>query len=311
MLYIIDHHIQPIAIEQITNKKITVGCITMEELQKIYLKFGFSLSAIKECTNDHIHYRNYMNVYDEFSFGIINRINFDMIYKDRHRIGFFLSTNAFFVVNYSGEDDWTRQAFTRALRRFKPENITLEKVVYSFMDEVVYHDDVALEHMEYKINLLEDGIVAGMIHQNFNTDLLDMKKQLLIMRGYYEQLLNIAEHLQGDENDLFEDDKLRFLHLFYEKVSRLSHNTQILRENLVQLREAHDAYLNFCLNQIMKVFTVVTTIFLPLTLIVGWYGMNFTTMPEIRWRYGYLFVIAISILVVIICIVFFKKKKLL
>jgi magnesium transporter len=60
----------------------------------------------------------------------------------------------------------------------------------------------------------------------------------------------------------------------------------------------------------MKVFTVITTIFMPLTLIVGWYGMNFKYMPELNWKYGYLTVIIASILVVSGCIFFFKKKKL-
>jgi magnesium transporter len=59
----------------------------------------------------------------------------------------------------------------------------------------------------------------------------------------------------------------------------------------------------------MKLFTVVTTIFLPLTLIVGWYGMNFTTMPELGWSFGYVYVILLSIIVAIICYIFFKKKK--
>jgi magnesium transporter len=59
----------------------------------------------------------------------------------------------------------------------------------------------------------------------------------------------------------------------------------------------------------MKFFTVVTTIFLPLTLIVGWYGMNFKYMPELTWKYGYFAVIILMIAVVIACLILFKKKK--
>lgn len=83
----------------------------------------------------------------------------------------------------------------------------------------------------------------------------------------------------------------------------------MLQEYSVHVREAYHAQLEYDLNRIMKVFTVVTTIFLPLTLIVGWYGMNFTTIPEITWKYGYLYVILLSIIVAIICIIFFRKKK--
>ena len=61
----------------------------------------------------------------------------------------------------------------------------------------------------------------------------------------------------------------------------------------------------------MKVFTVVTSIFLPLSLIAGWYGMNFRFMPELSWRFGYPLVFILSAAVVIICLCYFKKKKLL
>ena len=59
----------------------------------------------------------------------------------------------------------------------------------------------------------------------------------------------------------------------------------------------------------MKYFTLMTSLFLPLTLIVGWYGMNFTSMPEISWKYGYFYVIILSLLSSVVCIWWFKKKK--
>ena len=71
------------------------------------------------------------------------------------------------------------------------------------------------------------------------------------------------------------------------------------------------AALDYNANLIMKVFTVVTTVFLPLTLIVGWYGMNFKYMPELTSQYGYPAVIILSILVVVLSLLFFKKKRLL
>ena len=84
-----------------------------------------------------------------------------------------------------------------------------------------------------------------------------------------------------------------------------------MRESIVQLREAYDASIDISLNNVMKLFTVVTTIFLPLSLIAGWYGMNFTGMGELTWEFGYPFVIALSVVCVIVCLIIFKKKKLL
>ncbi len=98
--------------------------------------------------------------------------------------------------------------------------------------------------------------------------------------------------------------------MFVGKAERISGSIQLMSENVVHLRESLEAVVNYNLNRIMKVFTVVTSIFLPLTLIVGWYGMNFKMMPELEWEFGYFFVIGLSVLVVVANIVYFRKKKL-
>jgi magnesium transporter len=66
--------------------------------------------------------------------------------------------------------------------------------------------------------------------------------------------------------------------------------------------------LDIRLNNIMKIFTVLSAVFLPLTLITGWYGMNFTAMPELTWRYGYLYVLILAAAVALICIGIFKRR---
>ena len=92
------------------------------------------------------------------------------------------------------------------------------------------------------------------------------------------------------------------------RTERSYQNILNLRESVTQVRESYEAEVDISLNTTMKVFTVVTTIFLPLTLIVGWYGMNFA-IPEYHWKHGYAMVILLSILCVLACIAFFKKRK--
>ena len=96
--------------------------------------------------------------------------------------------------------------------------------------------------------------------------------------------------------------------MFTNRINRLFQGVNNLRDYVTQVREAYQAQVDINQNTLMKLFTVVTTIFLPLTLIVGWYGMNFN-MPEYSLSYGYSVVIIISISIVVICIVWFKKNK--
>ena len=82
-----------------------------------------------------------------------------------------------------------------------------------------------------------------------------------------------------------------------------------LREHTMQVRDLYNAQLDEKRNRTMTLLTVVTTIFMPLTLIAGWYGMNFVYMPELKWRFGYPVVIAVSAAIIVFCLILFRKKK--
>ena len=77
----------------------------------------------------------------------------------------------------------------------------------------------------------------------------------------------------------------------------------------MQVQDVYQSEIGIRQNDVMKVLTIVTTVFLPLTLIAGWYGMNFVHMPELAWKYGYPVVVLISVLIVVISLYIFKKKK--
>ena len=137
--------------------------------------------------------------------------------------------------------------------------------------------------------------------------MLTYKRKLLALRNYYEQFIDIGEILTENENRIFESTAA--FRMFIRKAERLCADVNLLRDGLVLLRETYKSHLDLKLNNTMKLFTVITAFFSPLTLIAGWYGMNFEYMPELRWKYGYLFVIILSISSVISCLVIFKRKK--
>ncbi len=127
------------------------------------------------------------------------------------------------------------------------------------------------------------------------------------MKRYYEPLIDIAEDLEENENGLIDEVAIRFFTMLISRIKRLNYNVSNLRDYVTQVREAYQAQVDIKLNKTMKLFTVITTIFLPLTLIVGWYGMNFTQMPELKSVYGYPSVIVLSLAVVAVCLVYFKR----
>lgn len=300
-------------IEALNPLDVNAGYLTKEQLEENYASLGISEAAVRECLAEKERFRNSFDVYDDFSFGMMNIVDVTDLHHRRDSVAFFVRKNLFVLVELHDEDGSTREMFERAIGRFKT-NVTLEKVIYGIMERLLAGGYQELERAEQRMMEMELTLVRRDVHhkvgEQMNREIFNLKTRLTVQRSYYEQLMDIGETLWENENDLFDDANLRYLKMFAEKAARLSTATRAMCENLVHLREAYQAGMDYELNKIMKLFTVVTTVFLPLTLIVGWYGMNFTTMPELTWRYGYFGVIVLSLAVLVGCLVYFKKKKL-
>jgi len=309
MFYIInDKSLREAQIHEIDEKTIVVGYLTLEELRDNISRLNISDSVLTDCMSEQTRFRNSIDAYDDFSFGIINIMNVMNPTAEKDRIAFIIKRNQFFLIKLIDENDSCRDMFENALKKYK-QNATLEKIIFGILDKLVPGGNEYLEITENKIMEMEQSLINGIDTRDLNKDIFTLRRELSSLMNYYEQLYNIGEELQANQNDLFDEDDLRYFKIFTDKAGRLSHNINGMCENLIHIREALDAALNYNLNRIMKIFTVVTTIFLPLTLIVGWYGMNFENMPELSWVYGYPMVIGLSVLVVFVCILLFKRKR--
>ena len=129
-----------------------------------------------------------------------------------------------------------------------------------------------------------------------------------MLAGYYAQLDDLYAMLADAIPDA-EEHVQRLLEHLSGKAQRLLTMTEQEKEYSLQLREMHQTQVDMRQNQIMKILTIVTTIFLPLSLLVGWYGMNFQGMPELSWKYGYPAVIGVSVLFLLLSLWLCKKKK--
>ena len=126
---------------------------------------------------------------------------------------------------------------------------------------------------------------------------------------YYEQLDAIFDEMAANDNDLLAPDTLKRITILGMRTDRYLSKVCNLQEIVSQMREAYQSQLSIQQNDLMKVFTIVTVLFLPLTLLTGWYGMNFIHMPELQWRFSYPVLIAISLVVVLGLVWYFKRKK--
>lgn len=193
----------------------------------------------------------------------------------------------------------------------------LEEQIESIFEGILERGQKKVESMEKYLIEMEREIVVGKVSRNRNQTIFECKRLLSVWKNDYAQFLNIVEGINGLEqkkeeaqSQMLAEGASCYFRVYENKLRHLTEETQFLYEELVHIREALDAALSFEQNRIMKMFTTVSAIFMPLTLIAGWYGMNFAGMPELLWRHGYAFVWILSLAVVLACVWFFKKKDL-
>lgn len=181
-----------------------------------------------------------------------------------------------------------------------------EFLEYSIKDDVKY-----LTMLEDRLVNLEDKMLSEKVKISPREQLKALqfnRRVALRMSTSYQQLMDMACDFTENENNMFSDSEVEKFANLSERFSRLYHLTEAIREYCLQLHELQLSEIEVRQNKNMTTLTVITAIFLPLTLLVGWYGMNFINMPELQFPYGYLCIFIVSVVVVIGEVIFFKKK---
>ena len=204
-----------------------------------------------------------------------------------------------FVLDEKGivfiDDGSTAENIIQGVQRTKKWKMpSLERFLYDFLDYIVKDDLRLMEKYENELDSMEQSIIDG--DENLPSGRLNtIRSDIRYLRIHYEQLMDLAQEFNENENGFFKLENLRYFRLFIDRAARLHDTSASLRDYTMQLRDLYKAHLDIKQNRIMTVLTVVTTIFMPLTLIVGWYGMNFRYMPELDNRWSYPIVIIVSI----------------
>lgn len=248
---------------------------------------------------------NKVDAYYGYVFGMV--YIFARHQQDAYKISFYIVEQTLIIVC---EDDRCLEELKQEILQLDPCVCTLEKAVRAVLEYVLLSVVKRLDQVENEIAVFDEEMMNPSIHGILNK-FREYRRLMLCMSHYMEQFLDVCENLLEDENTFFHIEHLHQLKIVKDKAIRVEERVRMMEEYVEQLKEEYQFQQDYRLNQTMYVFTVVTVIFLPLTLIVGWYGMNFTSMPEVTWKYGYQFVILLSVSVVGCLLYYLKKKKML
>ena len=286
---------------------LTIGYLNVEELNELNVRFKFDESTIAACKNANTRFRSGVEVHTDYTFTELRILNEHEEADDY--IALFMKRNLMLVVDISDEDGSTRAKYLSAVKKYPADKISCEKVLAAFLDSLLAGDYTVLETIELDLSEQEETLFEKKIDKDFNLHLLQTKKLLSKRHSYYAQLIDITDAVCENDNDIFEEANLIYVDNVSKRIVRLREDTSNLKNTVEHLQDAYSSYLDSNMNNTMKIFTVLTSIFFPLTIIVGWYGMNFQFMPEFAWRYGYVYVIVLSIVTVLIFAIIGKWKK--
>lgn len=181
-------------------------------------------------------------------------------------------------------------------------------LLYRLIDIIVDNYYTVLDSIGQQIEQIEDEIYKGHSGQEFRK-IQRLKKELIYLRKALYPLRDAMSKLIKDESGFIDSSNIRFFNDVYSHVAHLIDSLDTYKDLTSGLMDIYINTQNTRMNEVMKVLTVISTIFIPLTFIVGVEGMNFEFMPELHWEFGYLLVWTVMLGMVVVMIRYFKYKK--
>lgn len=183
-----------------------------------------------------------------------------------------------------------------------------DMILYYIIDRIIVKDYSIMASIEERADEIEISILKNPSHKHAD-DLIHLRRQLYKVRKYLNPLRYIGDSLISNDNLIIEDEDIAHFENINNKTNKLMCNLESLVQDLALVREAFESEIANKTNDLMKVFTVITSIFLPLNLITSMKGMNFESMPLISAPHGYYCMVLIMIIITIILLFIFKKKR--
>lgn len=194
---------------------------------------------------------------------------------------------------------WTclRRRFRRFLSRIRANaeaeiceggasDLFPERMLFLLLEHLAAEDIALIRSFDEIETVLEEKLLAG-VKLDYPQQIFRLRQKTLLLTQYSGLMVDLMDILEEAESSVLRRESAGLIRLVATRFDRLERAALTLRESVMQLREAYQSQVDIDANLMMRLFTVVSVIFLPLTVITGWFGMNFKNMPELDWVYGY------------------------
>lgn len=188
-------------------------------------------------------------------------------------------------------------------------NLEADYLMYSILDAIIDNYFVIIEEIGERIQLLEDELFLKNPKENTTVEIQTLKRKILKVRKAVLPLREVVKQLEKSEHPFIVEKTRKYLRDLHDHIIQICESVEIYREMTWGLMDLYMSTISNKMNEVMKVLTIMASIFIPLTFIVGVYGMNFEYMPELDEHYAYFVVWGVMILVFLIMLWYFNRKK--
>ena len=281
---------------------------TLDDKDLLSERFHFHPLAIEDCIAE-IHYPK-IDFYETYLYLVVHGVDIDLSEKEGFapkELDVFLGKN-YLLTYHTKEMRSVSEILRRAGENSPIFEYGLDFVLYSILDVLMTNYIPVLESIEDQLDSVEE-IIFDRPEQATLKDILSIKRTLMRLKKTIFPQREVINHLARNEYKFVQPKTQAYFRDVYDMLYRMAEMTESFRDVSTALVETYLSTVSNRMNQVVKVLTLITTIFLPLTLIAGIYGMNFEYMPELHWRYGYYFALGLMVVVAIGLIGMFKWKR--
>jgi len=284
------------------------GLNHVTEIEKIGKHFELHPLVVEDIVN--ISQRPKIDEHDDYMFVVLK-----MLYYDDHQkivseqVSFILGKDYVLTFQESEGDvfDEVRDRIRQAKGRVR--TMQSDYLLYVLIDAIVDHYFSVIEILGDKIEDFESAIFSGDVDGDVSKEIQNLKREILRVRRAIFPLREIISRIEKHESNLIQPKTITYFRDIYDHLIQVSENIDIYREMIWSLMDMYMTTISNKMNEVMKVLTIMASIFIPLTFIAGIYGMNFEYIPELQYKYSYFILWGVMIVLFLGMLYYFRKKK--
>jgi len=284
------------------------GLNYVNDIEKLGTNYNIHPLVMEDIVN--IAQRPKIDEYDDYLFVVLKMLYYDEFKTIvSEQVSFILGKN--YVLTFQEAEGDVFDAIRDRIRYAKGRVRTMEAdyLLYTLIDAIVDHYFGVIEVLGDKIEDFETKIFSGQIEDDASRSIQELKREILRVRRAIFPLREVLNRIEKNESNLIHTKTLTYFRDIYDHLIQVSENIDIYREMIWSLMDMYMTTISNKMNEVMKVLTIMASIFIPLTFIAGIYGMNFQYMPELQSKYGYFVVWGVMVLIFLGLLYYFKRKK--